>query len=333
MSQTVIECLCSLLRKRQRAGLKYVWLSEANRNCLGKNGRQAEPACSGPAAQVNAASRFQQPASPKLSSAPLTWGNQQNSPQQQSAQPKPPSVPSATSQAPIFPKSAPVFGKVSENQRQTATPPRSDSFLNTVSQADWQALGSLVEQCQACRLATTRHNIVFEDGCRKARLMFIGEGPGQDEDMQGIPFVGRAGQLLTNMIKAMGLDRTSSNPATSVYIANIVKCRPPQNRNPQQDESEICLPFLQRQIELVHPEAIVLLGAVALKGLMGLTGISKLRGNWLEFNGIPVMPTFHPAYILRCENQPTLFIEEKRKVWHDLQAVMQHLHLPMPQKK
>ena len=139
--------------------------------------------------------------------------------------------------------------------------------------------------------------------------MFIGEGPGADEDAQGIPFVGRAGELLTKMIKAMTFDRSE------VYIANIVKCRPPENRNPSDEEAEVCIPFLKRQIELVNPKVIVLLGAVPLKYLMGKTGISRMRGTWMEYKGIQVMPTYHPAYLLRNPGA-------KKDVWQDLQEVM-----------
>ena len=139
--------------------------------------------------------------------------------------------------------------------------------------------------------------------------MFIGEGPGADEDAQGVPFVGRAGQLLTRMIAAMQFKRSE------VYIANIVKCRPPGNRNPADDEMDSCLPYLNRQIQLVSPKVIVLLGNVALKGLMKRGGISRLRGHWLDYKGIMVMPTFHPAYLLRYE-------AAKRDAWSDLQQVM-----------
>ena len=297
---TLLQSLDLILRRRQRAGQKTVWLSEANRQLL-----TAIPAAKPPRPAAT-------PAPPQPAAVPV-WPRPASTPVAAPRPTAPPPIPQ--------PAAAP-----------SSCPARSPEFLRTVKEADWNRLCELVGQCNACPLAPTRHNLVFEDGCRQARLMFIGEGPGQDEDMQGIPFVGRAGQLLTNMIKAMGLDRHSLQPTTSVYIANIVKCRPPQNRNPQPEEVELCLPFLHRQIELVQPEAIVLLGAVALKGLLGLTGISKLRGTWQEYRGIPVMPTFHPAYILRCERQPTLFVEEKRKVWNDLQAVMARLNIPLPKR-
>ena len=166
--------------------------------------------------------------------------------------------------------------------------------------------------CRRCALADTRQNVVFGVGVPDAEVLFIGEGPGADEDEQGVPFVGKAGELLTKMIKAMTYDRSE------VYIANIVKCRPPENRNPSDDEAEACLPLLKRQIELVNPKAIVLLGAVPLKYLMGKTGITRQRGIWMEYNGIQVMPTYHPAYLLR---NPAA----KADVWKDLQQVMRYL--------
>ena len=157
--------------------------------------------------------------------------------------------------------------------------------------------------------------------------MFIGEGPGEEEDRQGVPFVGRAGQLLTRMIAAMGRTRdAAAPPEKAVYIANIVKCRPPGNRNPEPErEAAPCLGYLRRQIALVKPKAIVLLGAVPLLNLMGVTGIMRSRGKWLSYEGIPVMPTFHPAYLLRFERFPAQFIQNKRLVWQDLQAVMARL--------
>ena len=179
-------------------------------------------------------------------------------------------------------------------------------------QTSWPTLAQEVYGCEKCRLCQTRTNVVLGEGDLHAPLMFIGEGPGADEDAQGIPFVGRAGELLTKMIKAMKYDRSE------VYIANIVKCRPPENRNPSDDEAAACIPFLKRQIELVQPKAIVLLGAVPVKYLMGKTGITRLRGNWMEYEGIKVMPTYHPAYLLR---NPAA----KADVWKDLQQVMAYL--------
>jgi DNA polymerase len=152
-------------------------------------------------------------------------------------------------------------------------------------------------------------------GDPKARLMFVGEGPGEDEDLKGEPFVGKAGQLLTKMIEAMGLRRED------VYICNTVKCRPPNNRNPEPDELAACEPFLKGQLASVRPDAIVTLGKFAAQALLReQTPISRLRGQWREYEGIPVMPTFHPAYLLRSP-------QEKVKVWEDLQSVMKKLGL------
>jgi DNA polymerase len=170
-----------------------------------------------------------------------------------------------------------------------------------------------IGDCRRCRLCEKRTNIVFGAGSPEARLMFVGEGPGHDEDLKGVPFVGRAGQLLTDIIGAMKLSREQ------VYIANVVKCRPPENRTPQPDEIEACRGFLERQIEIIAPSVIVCLGAVAVSALLGASGgITKIRGTFREFRGTPVMPTFHPAYLLRSP-------DKKREVWQDMQQVMRRL--------
>ncbi len=172
-----------------------------------------------------------------------------------------------------------------------------------------------VRPCTRCGLCKGRTQTVFGAGDANARLMFIGEGPGADEDAQGEPFVGRAGKLLTKMIVAMGLSREQ------VYIANVVKCRPPGNRAPSSEEMAGCWGYLQRQIEIIAPEVIVVLGNAAVKALLNTrTGITKLRGQWQELEGVAVMPTFHPAYVLR-QYTP----DNRGKVWSDLQAVMARL--------
>jgi len=172
-------------------------------------------------------------------------------------------------------------------------------------------------ECTRCKLHKGRTNLVFGVGNPKARLMFVGEAPGEDEDKKGEPFVGKAGQLLTKMIEAMGLRRED------VYICNTVKCRPPNNRNPEPDELASCEPFLKGQLAAVKPEAIVTLGKFAAQALLrDETPISRLRGTWREYEGIPVMPTFHPAYLLRSP-------QEKGKVWDDLQKVMKKLGLEL----
>ena len=178
-----------------------------------------------------------------------------------------------------------------------------------------------IGDCTRCRLHKQgRKQIVFGVGNPHADLMFIGEAPGADEDEKGEPFVGRAGQLLTNMIKAMGLRRED------VYIANIIKCRPPGNRTPERDECETCSPFLMQQIKTISPKAIVALGAVAAKTLLAVNApMSELRGNWYDFRGTKLAVTYHPAYLLRDPRQ-------KKETWKDLQMVMKDLGLPMPQK-
>jgi uracil-DNA glycosylase family 4 len=175
--------------------------------------------------------------------------------------------------------------------------------------------------CTRCKLHKGRHKLVFGDGSAKAQLVFVGEGPGADEDAQGLPFVGRAGKLLTQMIEAMGLQRKD------VYICNVVKCRPPQNRAPEPDEVETCSPYLFRQIDVINPKVVVCLGAVAAKTLLETTrGISHFRGQWQEWRGRKLMATYHPAYLLR--NPPA-----KADVWKDLQKVMAELGLALPKKK
>jgi DNA polymerase len=175
--------------------------------------------------------------------------------------------------------------------------------------------------CTRCKLHRKRTNIVFGVGNPHADLVFVGEGPGHDEDLQGIPFVGRAGQLLTQMINAMGLSREE------VYIANVVKCRPPENRTPEKDEIATCMPFLLRQLTEVNPKVIVCLGSVAAQALLNTNkGISHFRGQWFDFRGAKLMATYHPAYLLR--NPPA-----KPDVWADLKKVMAFLGLTPPKAK
>ncbi len=176
-------------------------------------------------------------------------------------------------------------------------------------------------ECTRCKLHSTRNKIVFGDGNPKAELVFVGEGPGHDEDVQGLPFVGRAGKLLTQMIEAMGLQRRD------VYICNVVKCRPPENRLPERDEISTCSPFLLRQIDVIAPKVIVCLGACAAQTLLETNrGISHFRGQWLEFRGRRLLATYHPAYLLRNPNA-------KSEVWKDLQKVMAVLGLEVKKGK
>jgi DNA polymerase len=181
-----------------------------------------------------------------------------------------------------------------------------------------EALREAIGHSPRCKRAGHRTNLAFGVGSPTARLMFVGEGPGADEDARGEPFVGRAGQLLTEIItKGMRLQRAE------VYIANVIKCRPPGNRNPEPDEVESCEPFLLRQVELIRPEVIVALGKFAAQTLLRTkTPITQLRGRWFDYHGIKLMPTFHPAYLLRNPG-------EKRLVWQDIQQVMAALGLGM----
>ncbi len=176
-----------------------------------------------------------------------------------------------------------------------------------------------IGECTRCRLHKGRTNLVFGVGNVNADLMFVGEGPGADEDAQGEPFVGRAGQLLNNMIAAMGLKRED------VYIANVVKCRPPGNRTPEKDECDVCSPFLLRQIDVIRPKVIVALGAVAAKNLLAINdSMANLRGRWYDFRDSKLLVTYHPAYLLRDPRQ-------KKEAWKDLQMVMKYLGLkPKP---
>lgn len=200
-------------------------------------------------------------------------------------------------------------------------------------QAKVAAMQNLRERALSCvkcpNLASYRTTVVFGVGDINAQLMFVGEAPGADEDRQGEPFVGAAGQLLTRIIQTMGLSRDT------VYIGNILKCRPDTpgqtsgNRKPTSDEMATCIPYLHEQIDLIQPRALVALGATAVEGLLGKTeGITRLRGKWQTYRGIPLMPTFHPSYLLR--NQA---LSEKRKVWEDMLAIMEHLGMPISEKQ
>jgi uracil-DNA glycosylase len=190
------------------------------------------------------------------------------------------------------------------------------------SALDLQSLAKEVSSCVTCRLCKTRQQTVFADGSPGARIMFIGEAPGADEDAQGLPFVGRAGQLLTRMIEdGMGL------PRSSVYIANVLKCRPPENRNPEPDEIAACRGYLEKQIDLVKPEVLVALGKFAAQFLLETEeGIMRLRGKWGSYRGLPVMPTFHPSFLLR---QPA----QKKDAWEDLLAVLARLGIEAPARR
>jgi DNA polymerase len=194
----------------------------------------------------------------------------------------------------------------------------------------WSTLEKAILSCQKCQnLVSSRTQVVFGVGNRDAELMFIGEAPGADEDKLGEPFVGRAGQLLTKIIEAMGFTRDD------IFIANVLKCRPDMpagesgNRKPRMDEMTTCLPWLREQIQLVKPRVMVALGATAAEGLLGETRpMRELRGQWLDFHSTPVMVTYHPAYLLRNQT-----ITEKRKVWEDMLLVLEKLGHPISEKQ
>jgi uracil-DNA glycosylase len=237
-------------------------------------------------------------------------------------------LPVGPKQAAEKPSMAPAISSAQPGDNEVTVP-----TVALSPEAKAAAFADLRRRAMACvkcpHLASSRKNVVFGVGSPDAELMFIGEAPGADEDEQGEPFVGKAGQLLTKIIQAMGLTRET------VYIGNILKCRPDTpgqtagNRKPTPEEMQTCIPYLHEQIDLIRPKVIVALGATAVEGLLGKTiGITKLRGNWKTYRGIPLMPTYHPAYLLR--NQAP---SEKRRVWEDMLQVMERLGLPISEKQ
>jgi uracil-DNA glycosylase family 4 len=210
-----------------------------------------------------------------------------------------------------------AVAQVAERSAEVAEPAGSAERV-----ARLQVMVDEVRGCVKCALHAARTQTVFARGNPRAEVCFVGEGPGADEDAQGFPFVGKAGQLLDRMIEAMGFTRDD------VYVCNIVKCRPPDNRKPEPEEMAACIPYLHEQLELVDPEVIVALGATAVQGLFATSeGITRLRGRWKLYRGrVPVMPTFHPAFLLR---NPAA----KREVWDDLQAVLRQMGRSPPARK
>jgi uracil-DNA glycosylase len=198
--------------------------------------------------------------------------------------------------------------------------------MSKVAARSLEVIREEVAGCRKCGLGDSRTNTVFSRGNPNAKLCFVGEAPGADEDAQGLPFVGRAGQLLDKMIAAMGL-----SPENDVYVCNIIKCRPPGNRKPTPEETEACIPYLHEQLATLQPKVIVALGNTAAGALLGTTlGITKLRGQWKLYKGSTlVMPTYHPSYLIRPSPQQS---EAKREAWEDLQSVMKELGLPMPKR-
>lgn len=224
--------------------------------------------------------------------------------------------------APTASEAVPVAADIPEESDAIleAAPPPLPVIASGDKPAALKAIRDDIGDCTRCKLHKQRKNIVFGVGDVNADIMFIGEGPGADEDAQGEPFVGRAGQLLNNMIKAMGISREQ------VYIANVVKCRPPGNRTPERDECETCMPFLMRQIAVIRPKIIVALGAVAAKNLLGMNdSMANLRGRIYDFRDTKLAVTYHPAFLLRDPRQ-------KGEAWKDLQMVMKHLGMEPPRK-
>ena len=254
------------------------------------------------------------------------------------ARPRPPAPnPPATAAQPVArpwapppaspppPPAPPVAPRVVEMPRAAPLPPTRPAKAGAEANApDHAAALKIIREelgnCRRCKLAPGRTNIVYGQGNPNAEILFLGEAPGQDEDLSGLAFVGKAGQLLTKMIEAMGLTRDD------VYICNINKCRPPNNNKPEPDEVEACRPFAERQILAIKPKVIVALGATAAHSLLRIdTPISRLRNNWTSFEGIPVMPTFHPSYLLRSP-------QEKGKAWDDLKLVLAKVGREVPKK-
>jgi uracil-DNA glycosylase family 4 len=195
-----------------------------------------------------------------------------------------------------------------------------DSGEKRAQEGSLEGLRSLIGDCRRCKLWQGRSNLVFGEGSQKARLVFVGEGPGHEEDLEGRPFVGEAGKMLTRIIeKAMGIKRED------VYICNVVKCRPPNNRDPERDEINACIPFLKEQIRVIRPEVICTLGRIACNELLGRDlKITRDRGKWHSYMDIPVMPTYHPAFILR---NPARERQLKGQVWEDVKEIMARLGL------
>jgi len=244
--------------------------------------------------------------------------------------PKPPATPTPIPPKPVAQTPPPALALSLPLPHEATAAAPAPALSPEAKAAAFAELRQRALACTRCpNLAAARKNVVFGVGDINAQLMFIGEAPGADEDNQGEPFVGKAGQLLTKIIQTMGLTRDT------VYIGNILKCRPDTpgqasgNRKPTPEEMQTCIPYLHEQIDLIRPQVIVALGATAVEGLLGKTiGITKLRGQWRTYRGIPLMPTYHPAYLLRNQS-----LSEKRRVWEDMLQVMERLGLPISQKQ
>jgi uracil-DNA glycosylase family 4 len=227
------------------------------------------------------------------------------------------------------PEGAPLAGELKKNRLAgesacpTITPEVQEALSDIAPAGDTLvAIRNDIGDCQRCRLHAGRNKIVFGVGNERAPLVFVGEGPGADEDAQGIPFVGRAGQLLTQMIEGTAKKEGIAVTREDVYICNVVKCRPPGNRTPEPDEMEICGQFLFRQLMAIRPKAICAMGGTAARAVTGhKEGVTKMRGKWFQWRDIPVMVTYHPSYLLRPYNQ-----DAKREAWEDLKKVLHFVY-------
>jgi len=238
----------------------------------------------------------------------------------EAAMPQPQSAPLEQADQPAVPRHA----AAPEEIKPPAPPPTIPMDLPPLAPVG-DTLARIIEDigdCRRCRLSAGRNKIVFGVGNEQSPLVFVGEGPGADEDAQGIPFVGRAGQLLTQMIEGTAKKEGIEILRKDIYIANVVKCRPPENRTPEPDEMEICGQFLHRQLSAIRPKAIVALGGTAARALTGhKEGVTKMRGKWFKWQEIPVMVTYHPSYLLRPFNQ-----DAKREAWEDLKRVLHYVY-------
>ncbi|MCW5551516.1 MAG: uracil-DNA glycosylase [Verrucomicrobiae bacterium] len=294
---TLLDATIRHLEDLQAGGVRHIAVSPDTLKALAQPATPAVP---------SARTRMASPANQPVASVPA-----------QVRHPQPTNIPLAVE--PPLPLAAPA-----------PAPTTAPKLTPEAKAAAFAALRERVLACVKCQhLASSRQHVVFGVGNLNAELMFVGEAPGADEDEQGEPFVGKAGQLLTKIIETMGLQRGD------VYIGNILKCRPDTpgqsagNRKPTPEEMQTCIPYLHEQIDLIQPKVIVALGATAVEGLLGKTlGITKLRGTWKTYRGIPLMPTYHPAYLLR--NQA---LHTKREVWEDMLQVMERLGMPISEKQ
>ncbi len=308
----LVDAVIGHLNEMKRRGSRFVALSPEASDALGQLGTTTTTRATAP----SAASRPTLSAGLRATPGPVAAAE---------SGPKP--------AAPLRPVAPPPAAAAAAIPATAITPTSSPSAPLVGTAAKVEAMRELRERALVCmkcpNLAAARINVVFGVGTVDADLMFVGEAPGADEDRQGEPFVGAAGQLLTKIIQTMGLSRET------VYIGNILKCRPDTpgqssgNRKPTPDEMKTCIPYLHSQIDIIRPKVLVALGATAIEGLLGpIGGITKLRGHWHEYRGIPLMPTFHPAYLLR-----NMALSEKRKVWEDMLLVMERLGLPVSDKQ